>query len=391
MQKLKTLGVATLYAIDGILEWRNAWENSKIEPACPWTMRPVLSDKVVCIGNQQARILASWGNTEKIEVVGIPRFDSLVAQAKSPQVSEANDRVRILVMTAKCPGFTDRQRQQILESLVDLKKWLQAEGTIDGKRIEVTWRLTGDLPDQVGVENHPADFSGQELAQILDQVDLVVTTPSTAQLESSLLGKPTALLDYTNSPIYTDAAWRISAAEQIAVTLQSMIGPSPARLELQRYLLHDNLQLETSATERMVSLIKAMLEVAANANARPAECGEIEFPSNLLPPVESDVNQIHLAQWFPSRAEFAEQDKTVLQAELAHARREIEHLNQVIESLQDELAQAHQIFDQIQNHPIAGPVVRTRQKLIDWVGRFSDRDSDGVNGSDPELNSAKPR
>lgn len=75
VQKLKTLGVATLYAIDGILEWRNAWENSKIEPACPWTMRPVLSDKVVCIGNQQARILASWGNTEKIEVVGIPRFD----------------------------------------------------------------------------------------------------------------------------------------------------------------------------------------------------------------------------------------------------------------------------------------------------------------------------
>ena len=28
-------GCLTLYAIDGILEWRNAWENREDEPACP--------------------------------------------------------------------------------------------------------------------------------------------------------------------------------------------------------------------------------------------------------------------------------------------------------------------------------------------------------------------
>ena len=33
--ELKKRNVATLYLVDGILEWRNAWENSDDEVACP--------------------------------------------------------------------------------------------------------------------------------------------------------------------------------------------------------------------------------------------------------------------------------------------------------------------------------------------------------------------
>ena len=36
--ELQRRSVATLYLLDGILEWRNAWENRSEEPACPWTM-----------------------------------------------------------------------------------------------------------------------------------------------------------------------------------------------------------------------------------------------------------------------------------------------------------------------------------------------------------------
>ena len=35
--QLSKKNVATLYMIDGILEWRNAWENSPDEVACPYT------------------------------------------------------------------------------------------------------------------------------------------------------------------------------------------------------------------------------------------------------------------------------------------------------------------------------------------------------------------
>ncbi|MFN9344699.1 MAG: hypothetical protein ACK6DB_19215, partial [Planctomycetota bacterium] len=44
VEALRARQVGTLYLIDGILEWRNAWENRLEEPACPWTMRPVLCD-----------------------------------------------------------------------------------------------------------------------------------------------------------------------------------------------------------------------------------------------------------------------------------------------------------------------------------------------------------
>jgi len=76
--------VATLYMIDGILEWRNAWENSPDEVACPYTMRPALSHKIACIGASQARTLAAWGNTEKVEVVGIPRLDAFSMEHDTP-------------------------------------------------------------------------------------------------------------------------------------------------------------------------------------------------------------------------------------------------------------------------------------------------------------------
>ena len=75
--RLKKNNVATLYMLDGILEWRNAWEDAIDGPACPFTMRPVLSHKVACIGMSQKRILDSWGNASKTEVVGVPRFDRL--------------------------------------------------------------------------------------------------------------------------------------------------------------------------------------------------------------------------------------------------------------------------------------------------------------------------
>ena len=70
--ELKQNNVATIYMIDGILEWRNAWENRPDEVACPFAMRPVLSHKVACIGENQARVLNGWGNAGKTEIVGVP-------------------------------------------------------------------------------------------------------------------------------------------------------------------------------------------------------------------------------------------------------------------------------------------------------------------------------
>ena len=121
--ELKEKRVATIYLVDGILEWRNAWENSNEEPACPFTMRPVLSDKVAVIGPSQARVLSCWGNTKKIETVGIPRLDFWTDHWRNVdhrQVDRQSDHFRVLISTAKTPGFTSEQILKVTPSLDSL-------------------------------------------------------------------------------------------------------------------------------------------------------------------------------------------------------------------------------------------------------------------------------
>lgn len=371
--ELRKKRVATLYAIDGILEWRNAWENEPGEPACPWTMRPVLSDKVACIGLSQARVLNAWGNSGKTEIVGIPRFEPLrqAFENQAPSPSSQNS-FRVLIMTAKWPGFTPEQRQLITQSLVDLKQWFESHPSIRGRSVELTWRLTGGLEKEVGVKNSLGETTGQELAEVLQDIDATITTPSTAQLESMLAGVPTAILDYTNSPAYVDAAWKITGASQIGAIVEEMHSPSEARMHFQRYILRDAMQLETNAVERMSNLVSAMLRISKEQINQP---NPLQFPISILDPVDNQSEKLELSSIFPQHDEFGEQNVKVLQAELAHARREIDNLNHQMDGLREELGQAHQIFDQIHNHPVAGPVVRTRQKLIDWMSQFKKTES----------------
>src|SRR5688572_27537421 len=73
------LGVPVLHVVDGVLEWRNTWENPRSlseERGLP-LFQPVLADKIACLGRSQARILESWGNLGRCEVVGAPRLDNL--------------------------------------------------------------------------------------------------------------------------------------------------------------------------------------------------------------------------------------------------------------------------------------------------------------------------
>ncbi len=371
-RQLREKQIATLYMIDGILEWRNAWENRSDEPACPYTMRPVLSHKVACIGASQARVIASWGNPEKIEVVGIPRLETL--QQNKPTAVD-NQRFRLLVMTAKCPAFTEDDRAQVIQSLIDLKQWITNHPKLNGKTIEVCWRLTGDLERVIGVPNQLGDISGTDLPAVLSQVDAVISTPSTAALEAQLLDIPTAILDYTNSPKYVDSAWAISANRHIGPTLAELANPSEAKCVLQRYLLRDALYLESSATDRLTELIQGMLDTSQKCleESRP-----LDFPIQMLTPLRcpsaSDIG-FKSQLLFKERPEFSEADHNVVQTELAHARREIQHLQREIEQLQTELGQAHQIFEQIQNHPIAGPVIRTREKLLGLLSSLKEKNA----------------
>ena len=250
--ELKAKRVATIYLVDGILEWRNAWENSEEEPACPFTMRPVLCDKVAAIGMSQARTLADWGNAGRIEVVGIPRLDALSDawrsfESDSSTLSESAP-FRVLVATAKTPGFTAEQVATTVRSLSDVKSWIASNQTINGRPIEVSWRLTAGLENEVGVENSLSSLTGDDLHDAIQNCDAMITTPSTSMLESMLLHKPTALLDYHHCPDFVPAAWKIHSQESIGSVLEQLVDVNSARMQFQNSQLTDTLQVAEPAS-----------------------------------------------------------------------------------------------------------------------------------------------
>jgi hypothetical protein len=320
--ELKAKNCPTLYAVDGILEWRNSWELPEHGSCCLWVMRPVLSHKVACIGRSQARVLESWGNLGKCEVVGVPRFDGLAN--RRPRERQPGEAFRVLVITAKCPGFNHEQVARTKQSLVDLKQWFDQHPSVGETAIEPVWRITRGLEQEIGVENRLTDTTGADLASALQNVDAVVTTPSTAMLEGMLQGVPVALLDYHNRPHYVPAAWRITASEQIDRVLSELVNRPAAQMLYQQSILHDALECHTPATPRLVELIHKMRAAAEHCVAK----GEpIALARRLL---ADSQDGHHLpeptydhAALFPSRLLFSGSGRKLSHAEaIAQAQRE---------------------------------------------------------------------
>jgi hypothetical protein len=335
---------ATLYAIDGILEWRSMWEFPGGD-ACLWTGRPILSHKIACVGRSQARIFESWGHARECELVGIPRFDALLG--RSPRTRAADEPFTILVLTAKWPGFTEEQVRRASLSLKDLKSYLERNPTINGVAVKSIWRITQGLEAEVGVDNTLKDTTGQDLAAMLQQVDAVVTTPSTAMLEGMLQGVPVALLDYNNCPHYVPAAWRSTANDHFDQVIPELVSPPPAKLHYQQHLLHDGLECTGPARPRLVELIERMDSIAKRA---AAEGTELSFPARLLSgandPIAADAIPLDHDRVFPDSALFAMNDTLRLQLEvndlrqaMAAANHKIAHQRDTLEWVEHQLAQ----------------------------------------------------
>lgn len=381
---LRQQNVATVYAVDGILEWRNAWENRADEIACPWTMRPCLSHVVATIGPRQMSILQSWGNTNCVPI-GLPRLDELgttfsknhsdVGKTNKGLVAESRAagnqaaKFRVLVLTAKCPGFTAAQLETTYHSLAALREIVGQNPMIDGRETELVWRLTGGLDERLGVSNHSFDpRMAPEMAGlpvVLAEVDAVIATPSTAQLEAMLLDRPVATLDFHNTPVYADTVFRISAPEHVRPILEQLakFSRSPALQATQKFLLQENLLTDGQATKRMSELLQWMQAQSwsAHESGRAVEFDVAEVMArlpyaasapqqifwelrNVRLKCDADGTSLSLAQW---------------QAYAEQLERENRRLSQLVR-------EAHEVFDNLHGHPVWGTLLKSHE----WWSRL---------------------
>ncbi len=346
--------VPILILCDGVLEYRNTWQNDAIPEGVMY--QPVFGHKIACLGRGQARILESWGNVGKCEIVGLPRLDSFLERARGTKYGrgrglagpgdlhgrdqptddhfdalstsmeatrsqlETTQSFRLLVATAKQPAFNEQQRRRVITSLNDLKQTIESIGQIQGRSIEVTWRLTGGMEQEIGLPTNGDNSAHPSLIDQICQSDAVITTPSTLYLESILLKRPTAMLDYHVCPSYLPAAWTISAAEHVEPVLRELGDPPHAKMLFQQTMLQDQLECMSPATSRMVTLIEtmAMAGMATRNQTIPLTLPVriLTDPNHGFLPVSPDFD---LAKLYPENRSFQIESLQQLQIELSAA------------------------------------------------------------------------
>jgi hypothetical protein len=336
-------GLPVLHVADGICEWRNIFDNPTFDrgdfPAAP-LYQPLWADKVACLGRCQARILESLGNAGKTEVVGLPRLDHVQKRParKLPPI------MKICVTSARNPAFTPEQRKQCLRSLHDLNEWFKHVGATLPRAIMPLWRLPEEYAKKIGVHNTSSDMSGQTILETLQECDALVSTASTVLLEGMLLGLPCAILDYYHTPLYLDAAWRISAQDHLHDTLLEILIPPANKLIFQSYVLQDNLECRSPALPRMQRLIEGMIEIGRQSRSTGKP---LSFSNRILVDEETPYSPpgASLGALFPQISALQESDPAKLQIQLIQAQRlASERLGRCLQ-LEEKLRQQGQNID----------------------------------------------
>jgi hypothetical protein len=306
--------VPVLILVDGILEYRNCFENPDLAEGCMF--QPLMGHKLACLGDSQIRWIESWGNAGRCELVGLPRLDDLIGVSVRPL--PASGPFRLLVASARTPWFNDEQRELTFRAVGAVKSWLDQRNAVEGRSLEVVWRMAEPLHLNLqvpGFQRRP-----EPLPEVLQQVHAVVTTPSTLQLEAAARGLPVAVLDFHNYPPMTPLAWSITHESQVTDVLTGLASPPPARMLAQEVLLADALQFREPASQRMHRLVEVMVQQGREArqHGRP-----LQFPDRILahPTHGFAATQPHGTRQtlFPDHPVFQNRSLENLQTELAAA------------------------------------------------------------------------
>ncbi|MCZ7644509.1 MAG: hypothetical protein M5U26_04365 [Planctomycetota bacterium] len=268
-------GIPTLYVLDGIFEWRHAYENERFLSGLGRAfLQPLGCRHVTAPGPSAARTLAAWGYAERVVPVGLPRVDAALREFRREPPAAPS----VLVVTPNQWYFNEPHRVSVLRAMRDLTAFLAARPGLNP-----VYRVHPELAGLLGVETR----LGEPLYGQLAGASAVVGPPTTVLLEAMAVGLPAACLDYQLKPALTAFAWTVGAAEHLEPVFEELLNPPPNRMAHQRALLNDALYLDGGAEDR---LVRAIENLAARAGG-PAEPAP-PVPRNEPAPEPADLERL---------------------------------------------------------------------------------------------------
>jgi len=307
-KKARSLGIPTLNLQDGIHEWRDIWEHDAYARGGKYFNRQfIIADKISCIGQLQADWFTAMGMVGQPEVIGMPWMEDCLRNRNTWK--RKTGVKKILIMTANTPAFGPDQYEKVLRSIRDLKEFFEAD-----TRVYPIWRLRGNLMKDLNLINADNKFEKESLQTIMPDIDCVICTPSTALLESMIVGIPTALIDYTNSPLFINSAWRITCKDQISQVINELLEPPENKLNFQENALNTMVYLKPQSDKRLVQLVRAMISygLAAREKNEP-----LILPRNIVSQGTTEVSpaRFDVKSLFPYHSVFHKDDLISLQVD----------------------------------------------------------------------------
>ena len=239
------LGVPTCHVLDGILEWRNLFENPRTtvaETGAP-LYRPLISDHTFAMGEIQ-RLTLQWLGNDNVHAFGLPRFDAL--PVKPCRVGPIEGRPKVLIATANTPWFSEEQKNRFCEEFGRLVDLLRPRSDL-----AIEWRVTEPVAVEFGLKNS----TQQPSTVALQSVTALITTPSSLVIESMRLGVPTLVFDPYACPILNPSAWQATSASTVLQLLPSLLAPDAERAGLQNTLRDFSTPKETDAAKKIAEFL----------------------------------------------------------------------------------------------------------------------------------------
>ena len=219
-------GVPRIYLFDGIYDVANAYRNPAHRRRRLAQMDPLLYTHVACVDRWVHKAFTALGAHTHAWLPASAAPDNDPNPAQSP-VAE------FLVATARSPAFDAGERARLRKLLA------LTIAALDRLGVEYRFR-TGDseLLSSLGIPAARNDV-GDAFARCIHRYECLITTPSTIATTAMLAGKPTAILDYRDSPLTQQAGWRIHRSTDLGATLASMLEPAAERMTFQaREVVH---------------------------------------------------------------------------------------------------------------------------------------------------------
>lgn len=248
------LGVPTFHVLDGIIEWRNLFENPRSMDRSQGAplFQPLISDYTFAMGRIQQQTLQWLGNSSVLPT-GLPRLDCLDPQPC--REGSPPKPARLMVCTANSPWFTLEQREVCLREFGRLAEGLmglQEESDLD---CEVVWRVADSVAEALGLASQVEGAA----VEALESCHALITMPSSIAVEAMLLGVPTLIFDPFARPILSPSAWSSTSVETVLRLLPSLLAPNAHRSSLQDFLLAGITASDRGATQRIRDIISRVV------------------------------------------------------------------------------------------------------------------------------------